>query len=183
MNQHFSEAAKLINHSSISDSFANHFEEHFKGDDRDATVHTVRKMVKMEVAWQGSAISCMKERLMILLMGKDKPDKLINSRSEIYGTCRHMTRFHRYTMNGLPSTDEGDTPERALGDLTNANDARIKPPPGGLLFCVAVLSNSLITVVVAVRCFEFRYYLYTALHGIPGRFVANYFSVHPCRTS
>ena len=71
-------------------------------------------------------------------MGKDEPDKLINSRSEIYGACRHKTRFHRYTKNGLPSTDEGDTPERALGDLTNANDARIQPPPGDLQFCVAV---------------------------------------------
>jgi len=150
MNQLFSETAKLINHSSKSDSFANHFAEHFKGVVQDVTVHTVRKMVKMEVVWQGNAISCvksfgklscslcMKERLSILKMGKDEPDKLINSWSEIYGACRHKTRFHRYTKNRLPSTDEGDTPERALGDLTNANDARIQPPPGDLRFCVAV---------------------------------------------
>jgi len=39
---------------------------------------------------------------------------------EIYGSCRHKTRFHRYTMNAITSTDDGDNPERALGDITNA---------------------------------------------------------------
>jgi len=41
MNQHFGETAKLVNYRSKSDSFVNHFTKHFKGDDRDVTVHAV----------------------------------------------------------------------------------------------------------------------------------------------
>ena len=151
MNQHFSETARLVNDGVKSDSFVNHFASHFSGNDKDVTRQTIRKMVKMDIIWQGDAISCMKsfghlscqlcmaERLAILKKAKEEPDKLINSRLEIYGSCRHKTRFHRYTMNGLTSTDDGDNPERALRDLTNANATKPKPPPGDLQFCMATV--------------------------------------------
>ena len=58
----------------------------------------------------------MKERLEILKQSRKNPDKLLNSNSELYGACRHKTKFHRYTRNMPASTDEGDNPERVLGD-------------------------------------------------------------------
>ena len=56
----------------------------------------------------------MKERLEILKFSdKNKnQNKLINTCGEIYGACRHKTRFHRYTMNNTTSTDDGVNPER-----------------------------------------------------------------------
>jgi len=79
----------------------------------------------MKILWQGDAISCMKsfgtlkcslcmrERLEILKKSQKEQDKLINTCGEIYGACRHKTRFHRYTQNiNITSTDDGDTPER-----------------------------------------------------------------------
>ena len=55
---------------------------------------------------------CMMERLEILkaeridrLKGEGK---LINSSNELYGSCRHRTKFHRYHIfKNLISTDEG----------------------------------------------------------------------------
>ena len=43
----------------------------------------------------------MKERITILKYMHKQPDLLINNNSEIYGSCRHKPRFHRFS---LPST-------------------------------------------------------------------------------
>ena len=100
----------------------------------------------MEIIWQGNPISCMKtfrqlncrlcmrERLEILKMGKKEPRKLINSRSEIYGACRHKPRFHRYFMNGPTSADEGLKSRKDGPQPTGSADS-IAPPPGKLSFC------------------------------------------------
>ena len=76
----------------------------------------MREMAKMKIAWHGSAVSCMetfkqlncslcmKERLTILKMLKKDPKKLVNSRSEICGACRHRTKFHRHHMDGNAGT-------------------------------------------------------------------------------
>ena len=57
-------------------------------------------MFKVEILWKGNIISCMKsfgkrncklcmkERMAILNMWDNEPEKLINSRSEIFGGCR-----------------------------------------------------------------------------------------------
>jgi len=133
MDQHFGETVDHVNRGIKSDSLANHFAEHLANlsSNKDANRQMIRQMVKMEILCQGKAISSMKsfgklscclfmkERLAILKMARKEPDKLINSRSEIYGACRHKMRFHRYTKNGNPSTDEGTNPERALEDITN----------------------------------------------------------------
>ena len=40
-------------------------------------------------------------------------EKLINSSHEIYGACRHKSKFHRYRIFFNSSTDEGpSSPER-----------------------------------------------------------------------
>ena len=49
----------------------------------------------------------MRELLYSLRAMRKDPGKLINSSSEIYGACRHLTWFHRYSNNYLTSTDEG----------------------------------------------------------------------------
>ncbi len=128
MQQHFSDTARLCNDGVKSDSFAAHFASHFNDTDEDVARRMVRDIVDMEVVWQGNAISCMKsfgklscrlcmkERLEILKQSRKNPDKLLNSNSELYGACRHKTKFHRYTRNMPASTDEGDNPERVLGD-------------------------------------------------------------------
>ena len=57
----------------------------------------------------------MKERMAILDVLENHPGKIMNSRSEIFGGCRHVTRFHRYLVNRPlehPSTDDGSNPER-----------------------------------------------------------------------
>ena len=104
-----------------SDSFASHFAEHFKDfkDTKKVKTKHVREMVEMEILWQGDAIGCMKsfgqlhcnlcmmERIEILKISRKEPEKLIKSKSEIYGACKHKTKFHKYCINGHPSIDKG----------------------------------------------------------------------------
>ena len=77
-----------------------------------------------------SCLLCMMERVKILesckLDEEQERKKTINSRSEIYGGCRHRTRFHRYTRNiYMPSTDEGGNPERVKsGSGNNTQDSQ-----------------------------------------------------------
>ena len=162
LDQHFGDTVRLANCGEKSDSFASHFAEHFKQSDEDVRRKHVREMVKMEILWQGDAISCMKsfgqlnchlcmrERIEILKWSKKNLEKLINSRSEIYGACRHKTRFHRYCMNGnIASTDEGLIPEKALGDISNASWP--EPPPGDPRAC-QLIEKTVVGIAGASFC-------------------------------
>jgi len=165
-NQHLQEVVKLIKTGQGADSFASHFAEHFVNDEEKlkeflkveevkATVGNVRKMVKMEVLWQGNPIKCMKsfgkrtcvlcmkERLEMLKRSKENPEQLINSRGEIYGACRHKTKFHRFkSSNTKASTDDGAKPER-VSVQSHDFDARVKkPPPGDLRACQVIGLNA-----------------------------------------
>jgi hypothetical protein len=137
MKGHFNDVQRLVNKNFTSDSFATHFASHC-GEGVAVNADLVRKMVTMKVLWEGNPISCMKtfgkmscslcmkERETILMRSLENPKELINSYNEIYGACRHKTRFHRYIMNNTdtPSTDDGEnTPERAPG-TTSAKAAR-----------------------------------------------------------
>ena len=101
----------------------------------------VRAMVEHEVVWVGNRISaaksfgkrtcrlCMKERLAILELSETNPKKMINSRNELYGACRHgsslqvikktESKFHRYRRIVEPvkhsSTDEGNESQKGSG--------------------------------------------------------------------
>ena len=137
MTQHFGEVKDLIKLGKSSDTFAYHFAQHI-----DPTLHTtinvpkIRGMVKMEVLWQGDPISCMKsfgtnacslcmrERVEILNQHRKDPNSLINSNTEIYGACRHKTRFHRYHMDNSThtySTDDGSIPEKVEVEINTSN--------------------------------------------------------------
>ena len=62
----------------------------------------------------------MQERLQIYkalnFEKKNGTDQLINSAYELYGACRHKTRFHRYTSLLNPHADERQKcPKKVLG--------------------------------------------------------------------
>ena len=153
MGQHFNETKNLVNKGKTSDSFAGHFamhlEEKMKGKkEKKVTSKDVRSLVKMSILWGGKPISCnksfgrlncylcMHERISILeSIRKDWKTgvrKCINNNSEIYGSCWHKPRFHRFSSCNLSSADDGRSPEKSeqvqtplslprtpLGDITN----------------------------------------------------------------
>ena len=107
---------------------AEHFASHF-ANCRDITPHRIRKCLDMTILWQGNAISCMKsfgrldctlcmqERLHILKNSTESPTQLINTSNEIYGACRHKTRFHRYSSKTTtPDTDDAHAEKRSNQD-------------------------------------------------------------------
>ena len=112
-----------------SDSFASHFAQHFEPGETIKPCQ-VREIMQVEILWQGKPISCMKtfgknscslcmrERCCILDAYNENPRKLINSKSETYGGCRHLTRFHRLVRNIPPSTDEGAKIEKVSASTT-----------------------------------------------------------------
>ena len=137
MTQHFGEVRDLIKLGKSSDTFAYHFAQHIDPNlNSTINIPKIRGMVKMDVLWQGDPISCMKsfgthsctlcmqERIEILKQDRKDPNSLINSNTEIYGACRHKTRFHRYLMdnsNHTYSTDDGQIPEKVEVDLKETN--------------------------------------------------------------
>jgi hypothetical protein len=116
--QHADDVCRLVNQGVQSDSFANHFADHIT-QDKGVKRKDVRKHMSVDILWKGNPITtmktygtnhcalCMKERMAILEQWKKDKSKLINSKSEIYGACRHRTRFHRLIRNIPPSTDDG----------------------------------------------------------------------------
>ena len=156
MTQHFGDVKRLVTRGVASDSFAAHFATHYNPGDR-ATSATTRVMTKTEIIWKGDAISCMKsfgklscklcmrERIAILKKARKEPDKLINSCGEIYGACRHKTKFHRCNQNTTPSTDDGANPERVFGNCEGNLDLEFMipnsppmSPPGDISVCIPV---------------------------------------------
>ena len=157
MGQHYTDVKSLVNTGKKSDTFAAHGAEHYHELGRKASVGMARAMFKVEVLWKGNIISCMKsfgkrscklcmkERMAILNMWETEPEKLINSRSEIFGGCRHKTRFHRYQHRPTeqPSTDDRVNPERVMfgynskyanwwtDDATSPIDVVVCLPTGG----------------------------------------------------
>ena len=72
-----------------------------------ATAKEVKDKMKVELMWQGEAISCMKtfkkvccklcmmERVFILKAEKEDAANLINVNEELFGACKHNPHFHR----------------------------------------------------------------------------------------
>ena len=50
----------------------------------------------------------MKEQTEILKASYNQECTLINNNSEIYGSCRHKTRFHRFTRNNTGTDESGN---------------------------------------------------------------------------
>ena len=111
-----------------------HFEDKDKNKkEKNIAIKDIREMVKVSILWGGQPISCnksfgklncylcMHERINILKsIRKDEKTKVrrcINNNSEIYGSCRHKPKFHRYS-NYLSSADDGRSPEKSEQVLT-----------------------------------------------------------------
>jgi hypothetical protein len=172
MGQHLYDIKKLVTKGIKSDSFASHFANHCKKEVK-PTSNELHKMMKVKIVWQGNAISwmksfgkmncslCMRERIEILCTICQEEWKIINHCNEIYGACRHKTRFHRFLKEHTnvknTSTDDGVKPEKVykyddqdgLSDLDDSQESSpypacvfdITPPPGALEHnvCMSIL--------------------------------------------
>jgi len=130
--QHLRNVRELTHSEKKSDSFVAHFASHFPKGSKPSN-HEIRKLLEYKVLWQANPISCvktfgtlecslcMRERIEILHIINQEKDggsqwKIINTNNEIFGACRHKTKFHRFfkEMSHVKSTrtDEGSAPER-----------------------------------------------------------------------
>ena len=90
MSGHYQDVGNLVRHNVLSDSFARFFACNFKPKSQ-IKADEVRKLVDMRVLWEGNPVTlsksfgkstcrlCMKERMNILAMIRDKNEQLINS--------------------------------------------------------------------------------------------------------
>jgi hypothetical protein len=127
MGQHLNDMKKLVTKGVKSDSFVSHFTYNCKKGVK-PTSDKLHNMIKVKIAWQGNAISCMKsfgklncslcmqERIEILCTIHQEEWRIINHCNKIYGACRHKTRFQRFLEERTDvkntSTDEGNKPEK-----------------------------------------------------------------------
>ena len=118
---HWADVINKVKRDKNSSSFAKHMAEHFKEskkqEDFKIEAKDVRdQLISVEVIWQGNPISCTKsfgktsctlckrERCLILEGLNNNKQKMMNSRNELFGACRHKTRFHRLIRNNCPNT-------------------------------------------------------------------------------
>ena len=125
MAAHYIDVRRLVLTGKKSDSFASHFATFFNTESK-PTPSLLREKITFSILWQGNPLSvqksfgtkncrlCLKESIHILKNLHTDPTKLINHNSEIYTSCRHQTRFHRFpqTNNG---TDEPCTGRKSQG--------------------------------------------------------------------
>jgi hypothetical protein len=168
--QHLNDMKKLVTKGVKSDSFMSHFAYHCKKGVK-PTSDELRKMMKVKIAWQGNAISCMKsfgklncslcmwERIEILHTTCQEEWRIINHCNEIYGSCRHKTRFHRFLKEHTDvknTSTEGNKSEKVckydnqdgFSDLEDSQESShhlacvtdVTPPPGALdIWCTPIL--------------------------------------------
>ena len=100
MDGHFSDLQRLLKNGQKSDSFADHFVQHFITTMWRTDLHTYMtfKVVKqinligaMKTFTEPNCNLCMQEHLMILKKLRDKRVTFINKNLEIYGACWHKT--------------------------------------------------------------------------------------------
>ena len=82
--------------------------------------YQIQKKINFEILYQGSPMAvvcyfgsvncciCMQEKLEILCHSFDPEINVINSRSEIHGSCQHKPHFHRF------STDEAKRAKKLM---------------------------------------------------------------------
>ena len=132
IDAHLGETCDLVNKSKASDSFARHFAEQFTTEAK-ITRNDVREKIYVEILWKGRAVPCiksfrkltcnicMKERLQILTHLRKYPKLTINSNYELYGACRHKTKFHRYENSIFISADESHQGSKRIDETSNGN--------------------------------------------------------------
>ena len=111
MDGHFSDLQCLLQNGQKPDSFAAHFVQHVISTTprrelgQCMTFNELKQLNSisaMKKITKPNGNLCMQERLTILKMIHDKRVTVMNKNSEIYGTFRHKTCFHRFFL----STDD-----------------------------------------------------------------------------
>ena len=111
MYGHFSNILCLLNNGQKSDSFSDHFEQHFNSTTpckylrkfmTFKVVKHINPIVTMKTFTKSNCNLCMEECLTILKKLRDKCVTIINNNLEIYGACRHKTTFRQFFL----STDD-----------------------------------------------------------------------------
>ena len=104
MEQHYDDVKYFFRHGKSKDSYARHFLKHFKKkpsneDIRKISTHRVLHRVSpfsfCKKAQSYDCSLCMMEKHFLVKRRLDK-EKPMNDNSEIYGTCRHRPKFHRF---------------------------------------------------------------------------------------
>ena len=105
MGGHYSDVRKWFQRKEGTDSFAKHMVRHFDsipkaGQIRDLCTFEIIRAINPFSFMRGirtyECRLCMEEKVEILKAKKNNPRTLINENSDIYGPCRHRTKFHRY---------------------------------------------------------------------------------------
>ena len=134
-NGHCQDVKTLVERGKKSDSFASHMAEHFeKGSSINA--QQVRAKIKIDIIWQGNPINCMKsfksfgctlcnkEKCEIMKCTLKNENNTMNYCSEIYGACRHNSKFHRFINVTDTSTDDGQRAQKRV--IKNKNKPSTK---------------------------------------------------------
>ena len=111
MYSHFYDILHLFKNGQKSDSFAAHFEQHFKAtmSGIDLGKYMTFKVVKqlnligaMQTFTKPNCNLFIEERLTILKKMREKTVAIMNKHLEIYGACRHKPPFNQFFL----STDD-----------------------------------------------------------------------------
>jgi hypothetical protein len=127
MKAHYYETKKVHQGYHKFDTFSKHFATMAINFSNPSTT-LIRNLSTMEILWKGNPTTavktfgtdrcmlCDQERLHLYKWIKFKPEQLINKHSEIHGSCRHKTRFHRF-VHPLSSTDDSSMEEKVQPTL------------------------------------------------------------------
>ena len=94
----------------------------------------LKDLMVPKILWQGSQIGCMKtactlncklcmvERKAICSLWRSNKSKIINNKSEIFGSCKCKTRFHKFTkVQPTSGTEEAFIAEKSQFDKENSS--------------------------------------------------------------
>ena len=125
MSGHFSDVRRWFRDGQQTDSFAKHFAQHF---DSKPTPAEIRAKCDFSVLQQVNPFSFMKRVRTyncILCLGekswiakKRQKFRIINENSEIYGSCKHRAKFHRFSS----CTDEHGECEKSRPTAPSQTD-------------------------------------------------------------
>ena len=150
---HFDDVQKWFRSGTLTDSFAKHFAGHFS---TKPTTGQIRELCEFKILSRINPFSftkgirthgcrlCMAEKA-ALVSEKYKGKNLINDNYEIYGPCRHRSKFHRF-----PCTDERNRREKDLVCCSN-NICRSCTVPSKTRTPLGDISNRQKRPVPAVR--------------------------------
>ena len=107
MDGHFPDLLRLFENGKKSDSFAAHFEQHFKDNMsctdilKSMTFNCVKQLNPIEAMKKFTRTNCnlfIEERLKILKKLREKCVTIVNKNLEIHRACWHKTTFYQFSL-------------------------------------------------------------------------------------